>query len=78
MNKNIVVDTSDVSINNPTMVYFDYDTSTANTSGGTVAVLGGGERMSCVSISGSGAANLTDAKITGCRVVSVLTMDAEL
>tara|TARA_R110002033_G_scaffold170078_1_gene212103 strand:- start:235 stop:1302 length:1068 start_codon:yes stop_codon:yes gene_type:complete len=66
------------SINNPTMVYFDYDTSTANTSGGTVAVLGGGERMSCVSISGSGAANLTDAKITGCRVVSVLTMDAEL
>ena len=66
------------SINNPTMVYFDYDTTTAETSAGTVTILGGGEIMSCVSIGGSGAANLVDAKITGCRVAAVLTMDAEL
>jgi len=66
-------------INNPVMGYFDYNTTTAGTSGGTVTCRGAGEGgMSNVLFDTSGAANLTDATPVTCRAYADLTMDAEL
>jgi hypothetical protein len=66
-------------INNPVMGYFDYNTVTAGTSGGTVTCSGAGEGgMSNVLFDTTGAANLTDATPVTCRAYADLTMDAEL
>jgi hypothetical protein len=66
-------------INNPVMGYFDYNTATAGTSGGTVTVRGAGEGgMSNILFNATGAANLTDATLVTCRAYADLTMDAEL
>jgi len=65
-------------INNPTMGYFDHDTVTSDTSGGTVSITGGEGHMNMVSISFTGAGNLSDAKAVTGRARDTLTMDAEL
>ena len=66
-------------INNPIMGYFDYNTVTAGTSGGTVTCSGAGEGgMSNVLFDTTGAANLTDATPVTCRAYADLTMSSEL
>ena len=65
-------------INNPTMGYFDYNTITSDTSGGTVSITGGEGHMNMVSISFTGCSNLSDATPVTARARDTLTMDAEL
>jgi|7_EtaG_2_1085326.scaffolds.fasta_scaffold13226_3 hypothetical protein len=69
---------ADPSINNPTMGYFDYNTVTSDTSGGTVSIKGGEGHMNLVSVSFTGCSSLSDATSVTARARGTLTMDAEL